>query len=64
MSMKNPPHPGLSVKIDCLESRGITVTEAAKRFGVRCGSGSPRFPRRNDDPGRGTRLVGGCSPAG
>ena len=34
MPMKNPPHPGLSVKIDCLEPLGITVTKAAKRLGV------------------------------
>jgi addiction module HigA family antidote len=32
--MKNPPHPGLSVSADCLESLGITVTEAAKALGV------------------------------
>lgn len=29
MPMKNPPHPGLSVKYDCLEPLGLTVTEAA-----------------------------------
>ncbi len=34
MPMKNPPHPGLSVKIDCLEPLGLSVTEAAKRLGV------------------------------
>lgn len=34
MSMKNPPHPGLSVRHDCLEPLGITVSEAAKRLGV------------------------------
>ena len=34
MPMKNPPHPGLSVKIDCLEPLGMTVTEAAKRLGI------------------------------
>jgi addiction module HigA family antidote len=32
--MKNPPHPGLSVRYDCLEPLGLTVTEAAKRLGV------------------------------
>ncbi|MFN3460809.1 MAG: HigA family addiction module antitoxin [Oceanibaculum sp.] len=34
MSMKNPPHPGLSVRYDCLEPLGLTVSEAAKRLGV------------------------------
>jgi antitoxin HigA-1 len=29
MPMKNPPHPGLSVKHDCIEALGLTVTEAA-----------------------------------
>jgi addiction module HigA family antidote len=32
--MKNPPHPGLSVRYDCLEPLGITVTEGAKILGV------------------------------
>ncbi len=34
MAMKNPPHPGLSVRHDCLEPLGLNVTEAAKRLGV------------------------------
>ena len=34
MVMTNPPHPGLSVRYDCLEPLGLTVTEAAKRLGV------------------------------
>lgn len=34
MSMNNPPHPGLSVRHDCLEPLGLSVTEAAKRLGV------------------------------
>ncbi|MDM7945473.1 MAG: HigA family addiction module antitoxin [Oceanibaculum nanhaiense] len=34
MSMKNPPHPGLSVRHDCLEPLGLTVSDAAKRLGV------------------------------
>ena len=34
MPMKNPPHPGLSVKIDCLEPLGLSVTDAAKMLGV------------------------------
>src|SRR5208337_2951716 len=34
MAMKNPPHPGLTVRHDCLEPLGLTVTEAAKALGV------------------------------
>ena len=34
MPMKNPPHPGLSVRHDCLEPLGFGVTEAARRRGV------------------------------
>ena len=34
MSMKNPPHPGQSVRADCIEPLGLTVTEAAKALGV------------------------------
>ena len=32
--MKNPPHPGLSVRHDCLEPLGLSVTEAEKKLGV------------------------------
>jgi addiction module HigA family antidote len=32
--MKNPPHPGLSIRHDFLEPLGLTVTEAAERLGV------------------------------
>ncbi len=32
--LKNPPHPGLSVRADCLEPLGLTVTKAAKALGV------------------------------
>jgi antitoxin HigA-1 len=34
MPMKNPPHPGLSVRHDCLAPLGLSVTEAAKKLGV------------------------------
>jgi plasmid maintenance system antidote protein VapI len=34
MAMKNPPHPGLSVRHDCLEPLGLTVTAGAKVLGV------------------------------
>ena len=32
--MKNPPHPGLSVRYDCLEPLGLSVTKAAGKLGV------------------------------
>ena len=34
MTMKNPPHPGLSVRHDCIEPLGLTITEAAEVLGV------------------------------
>jgi addiction module HigA family antidote len=32
--MKNPPHPGLLIRHDCLEPLGLTVTAGAKALGV------------------------------
>jgi addiction module HigA family antidote len=34
MPMKNPPHPGLSVRLNCLEPFGLSVTQAASALGV------------------------------
>ena len=34
MAMKNPPHPGLSVRHDCLKPLGLSVTDAAQSLGV------------------------------
>jgi antitoxin HigA-1 len=34
MPMFAPPHPGLSVRHDCLEPLGLSVTEGAKALGV------------------------------
>jgi len=34
MRMKNPVHPGLIVRHDCLEPLALSVTEAAKVLGV------------------------------
>ena len=34
MAMKNPPHPGLSIKENCLEPLGLNITEAARVLGV------------------------------
>ncbi len=32
--MKNPPHPGRSIKENCLDPLGLSVTEAARVLGV------------------------------
>lgn len=32
--MKSPPHPGLSIKENCLDPLGLSVTEAARVLGV------------------------------
>ncbi len=34
MAMKNPPHPGRSIKDACLEPLNLTVTEGASILGV------------------------------
>ena len=34
MPMKNPPHPGSSIKDACLEPLGLNVSEAAKVLGI------------------------------
>ena len=34
MPMKNPPHPGLSIRYDCLEPLGLSVIDAAAHLGV------------------------------
>lgn len=34
MSMKKPPHPGLSARHDCLEPLGLSLTKAARKLGV------------------------------
>ncbi len=34
MPMKNPPHPGRSVRENCLDPLGLSVTEAAEVLGV------------------------------
>ena len=34
MPMKNPPHPGHSIKDACLDPLGLTVTEAARVLGI------------------------------
>ena len=34
MAMKNPPHPGRSIKNACLDPLNLSVTEGAVRLGV------------------------------
>ena len=34
MPMKDPPHPGRGIKVNCLEPLGLSVTEAAEMLGV------------------------------
>ena len=34
MEMHDPPHPGQSIKFDCLEPLNLTVTAAAEGLGV------------------------------
>jgi antitoxin HigA-1 len=34
MTMKNPPHPGRSIRTACLDPLGLSVTEGAKVLGV------------------------------
>ena len=34
MAMKNPPHPGHSIRETCLAPLGLSVTEAARVLGV------------------------------
>ena len=34
MAIKNPPHPGRSIRENCLDPLGLSVTEAARVLGV------------------------------
>ena len=34
MAMKDPPHPGRSIKENCLDPLGMSVTDAARVLGV------------------------------
>ena len=34
MPMKDPPHPGPGIRMNCLEPLGLSVTEAARILGV------------------------------
>lgn len=34
LKMMNPPHPGFSVRVDCLDPHALSVTDGAKILGV------------------------------
>lgn len=34
MPMSNPPHPGLTIKHDCIEAVGLSVTQSARALRV------------------------------
>ena len=34
MAMKEPPHPGLSLRHDCLEPLGLSITKGAQVLGI------------------------------
>lgn len=57
MPMKNPPHPGVSVRLDCLEPLGLSVNEGAKILGVNRTTLSRLINARSDiSPDMATRL--------
>ena len=67
LKMKNPPHSGFSVRVDCLEPHGLSVTEGAKVLGVGVVKGSDPLndsdacsegQSRNRDGHRSTAPVG------
>jgi transcriptional regulator with XRE-family HTH domain len=53
MNMKKPPHPGRIIRQEWIEPLGLTITDAAKRLGVKRQTlnnflnGKPRDLRRN-----------------
>ena len=56
--MKNPPHPGLSVRHDCLEPFGLSVTEAARKLGA----SRKQLEQRTEELERRGVLVGPREP--
>ena len=50
MPMKNPPHPGQSIKMDCLDPIGLSVTGGAKVLGVTRQALSTLAPPVTDRP--------------
>ena len=57
MPMKNPPHPGRSVKENCLDHLGLGVTEAAEVLGV-----CPSYPFAGIERSRGNLAWYGHPP--
>ena len=45
MAMRNPAHPGRSIRENCLDPLGLNVTEAAKVLGVARHTLSSERPR-------------------
>ena len=67
MGMYNPPHPGEIIKEFCIESLGLTVTDAARSLGVTRKTFSALLNRRSGiSPEMALRLskVFGRSPEG
>ena len=58
MRMKTPPHPGLSVRYDCLEPLGLSVADGAKALGV------TRQAMNNLVQGQGRDFCGNGDPSG
>jgi plasmid maintenance system antidote protein VapI len=58
MRMKNPPHPGLSVRYDCLEPLGLSVADGAEALGV------TRQAMSNLVRGPGRDICGNGGPSG
>ena len=57
MPMKNPPHPGKAVLLDCIEPLGLSITDAAAALGVSRNSLSERVnARRGISPEMAVRL--------
>jgi len=69
MPMKNPPHPGHSIKDACLGPLGLSVTDGAQVLGVArhtlfaCPQWTSRDIARNGHPAGKSRLVHGGAVA-
>src|SRR2546428_9953531 len=60
MPMKNPPHPGRSIRTACLEALGLSVTEGAEVFGSHPANPQQRHPWQvGDQPPDGDSALQG-----
>jgi hypothetical protein len=60
MPMKNPPHPGRSIRTECLEALGLSVTEGAEVFGSHPANPQQRHPWQvGDQPPDGDSALQG-----